>query len=512
MSLSHLVANLVVSLFLMGLLSSPTFLNAAEPEQSQNSLQHQIKETARICQPSIVAVFRLSPSSDLSLTADPLEDWLENRDGALLPVDAGGGIIVGIDADKQRLQVLTNFHFLNHSSSESADVVVKCSHWPGLKTRVVGADPVSQFAVLEADLPDRFPLDSLKSAELKEGTNIEQGEFSLLFSDPVALARQGTSGLGTAIIRRVGWRQQSISNTDLQQPLHALFRVWMDRLPESTATGSPVINMQGKLLGLVAALDKENVSGEGLEVLPITPQTIRIINDLKQGLEPQYGFLGLTVRRARVEELSLLPQNDPEISARFPQSILGAVRIESVPENFPLTKEELAVGDLILALNQSSMIHHPDIFYGLIEQTPPGETIQMTLWRRRTREIADVTVHSVPFPHSAASLGIYTARREPAWRGMYVSSASPEVLKSDPSQPSDKSRFRFRKGVLVTAVEKGSPAEVTGIQQGDLIERVGEREILNPADFHDAVQSWTNDTPLTISGRASEVFVPVQER
>ena len=39
-------------------------------------------------------------------------------------------------------------------------------------------------------------------------------------------------------------------------------------------------------------------------------------------------------------------------------------------------------------------------------------------------------------------------------------------------------------GVIVTRVEKGSPADAAGLQEGDILERIGDRSIEDPGDFH----------------------------
>jgi S1-C subfamily serine protease len=56
-----------------------------------------------------------------------------------------------------------------------------------------------------------------------------------------------------------------------------------------------------------------------------------------------------------------------------------------------------------------------------------------------------------------------------------------------------------REGLLVRAVEEGSPAAAAGIQRGDLLVRAGDRELREPDDLFEALDAGTGSEPLTIT-------------
>jgi len=60
--------------------------------------------------------------------------------------------------------------------------------------------------------------------------------------------------------------------------------------------------------------------------------------------------------------------------------------------------------------------------------------------------------------------------------GVTVQQLHPDLAKAFNVEP--------RKGVIVTQVERGSPAESAGLEQEDIIVRLGKRIIRSPADFH----------------------------
>lgn len=61
-----------------------------------------------------------------------------------------------------------------------------------------------------------------------------------------------------------------------------------------------------------------------------------------------------------------------------------------------------------------------------------------------------------------------------------------------------------RKGVLVTAVEKESPALMSGIRDGDIIRSVGKRKVLSVADFQAAMKGYTAGDRITFQLRRNQ--------
>lgn len=56
-----------------------------------------------------------------------------------------------------------------------------------------------------------------------------------------------------------------------------------------------------------------------------------------------------------------------------------------------------------------------------------------------------------------------------------------------------------RDGLLVRAVEDGSPAANAGIQRGDLLVRAGDRELGSPDDLYDALDAGPGSEPLALT-------------
>ncbi len=74
--------------------------------------------------------------------------------------------------------------------------------------------------------------------------------------------------------------------------------------------------------------------------------------------------------------------------------------------------------------------------------------------------------------------------------------------------------FRGQKGVLVSGVASGSASEASGIKVGDIILKVGQKDIGSLEDFEQAFDGLKDIRSIRISifrdGKASEVVLPLQ--
>jgi S1-C subfamily serine protease len=89
-------------------------------------------------------------------------------------------------------------------------------------------------------------------------------------------------------------------------------------------------------------------------------------------------------------------------------------------------------------------------------------------------------------------------------------------IRIQPLTPSLASHFIFKgqKGVLVSEVASGSPSEVSGIRTGDIITRIGPREVGNPEDFEQAFNALKDVRSIRIAlfrdGKIEEVVLSLK--
>ena len=78
------------------------------------------------------------------------------------------------------------------------------------------------------------------------------------------------------------------------------------------------------------------------------------------------------------------------------------------------------------------------------------------------------------------------------WLGIEAAALTPELARENGLQPGD--------GILITAVTEGSPAALAGFKRGDILLRVDDRTIRNPAHALTLIANSKPGTLLTLSG------------
>jgi serine protease Do len=111
----------------------------------------------------------------------------------------------------------------------------------------------------------------------------------------------------------------------------------------------------------------------------------------------------------------------------------------------------------------------------VVASTPPNADVPMRLLRKGQEKVVHVKVAEMKEERAAASGGGTLEESV----GMTVQELTPEIARS--LQVTDT------KGLVVTDVEEGSPAEEAGIRRGDLIVEVNQKKVENLRDYRAAL-------------------------
>ena len=173
------------------------------------------------------------------------------------------------------------------------------------------------------------------------------------------------------------------------------------------------------------------------------------------------------------------------------------VEITAVDRDAPAGKAGLREHDVILTFNGTNVVSEAQL-RRLIRETPPGRTVTLGL----SRDGAPVTVsvqladHSKLFGSNRV-LGLSAmpeviqvpemANRFDIPGNIYVLRNSSALLGVQTENLTNQLRDFFGvksgEGVLVRSVEKGSPAEKSGLKAGDVIVRVGKERLSDRSDL-----------------------------
>jgi S1-C subfamily serine protease len=166
--------------------------------------------------------------------------------------------------------LLTNAHVVGQSSSGTAAF----SDGTSVPFRVVGADPLSDLAVLRANGETPAP------AELGEADQLVVGQLVVAVGNPLGLAGSVTAGVVSALGRSLPARGRVIEDV-----------IQTDAALNPGNSGGALADSQARVIGINTA-----VAGVGLGLaVPVNATTRKIISALMQDGRVRRAYLGLVM-------------------------------------------------------------------------------------------------------------------------------------------------------------------------------------------------------------------------
>ena len=255
----------------------------------------------------------------------------------------GSGFIID-----QKGIVITN----NHVIQSAEDIVVRVDGDKEYKAKIVGADPLSDIAVLQIVSKEKFI-----PVKFGDSDKARIGDWVIAIGNPFGLGGTVTSGIISARNRSLGLsRYEDFIQTD------ASINVGN--------SGGPLFDMNGDVIGInTAILGQSGSIGIGFSIPSNSAQ--KVIAQLIEFGETKRGWLGVRIQDvtkeiAEVEKLG---------KAR------GAL-VASVAENSPSDKAGIKAGDIILEFNGTEIKTLKEL-PKIVAQTEVGKVVEVKIWRNK---------------------------------------------------------------------------------------------------------------------------------
>tara|TARA_B100000963_G_scaffold132965_1_gene115803 strand:- start:2455 stop:3864 length:1410 start_codon:yes stop_codon:yes gene_type:complete len=262
----------------------------------------------------------------------------------------GSGFII----DEKGL-VVTN----NHVIQDAEDIIVRVNGDKEFKAKVIGADPLSDIAVLKLETNEKFI-----PVKFGNSDNARIGDWVIAIGNPFGLGGTVTSGIISARNRSIGLsRYEDYIQTDASI--------------NSGNSGGPLFDMTGDVIGInTAILGRSGSIGIGFSI-PSNSAKI-VIDQLVEFGETKRGWLGVRIQDVTKEIAEVEKLDEPR----------GAL-VASVAENSPSEKAGVKAGDIILEFNGEKIKQMKELPI-IVARTEVGKKVKVKIWRNKkeiTKEI-----------------------------------------------------------------------------------------------------------------------------
>lgn len=291
---------------------------------------------------------------------------------------------------------------------------------------MISSDPISDLAVLKIN--SSTPLPYVKMGTSKD---LMIGETVIALGNPFGLENSITTGVLSAKNRTLTFNSQygDIKYDGLIQT---------DALINPGNSGGPLINIDGELIGINAAIVNQ-AQGIGFAIP---------VDKVRQTLVKLFNFRELNKIwfGAQVEE--------QEDSSR-------GIKVSSIEPGSPADKAKIKIGDYITKIDSKEILDILD-FEKYILKKNAGDKLYIHINRGGHEFRVDVKLEKAPLP-SIEKLALEKL-------GLYVQDLTPQLAKQ-------MNLWWVKGGVLISGVQKNSPATEIGIKEGHVLVYVGQYRI-----------------------------------
>jgi serine protease Do len=393
--------------------------------------------------------FRI-PGTPFEVPVPEGQDGEEQDEGATA-LGAGSGFFISADG-----YIVTN----NHVVENAEEITVKLSDDREFTARLIGRDESTDLAVIKIEGGD-FPF-----VVFEEQAEPRVGDWVIAVGNPFGLGGTATAGIVSARGRDV-----DSAYVDYLQ---------IDAAINRGNSGGPTFDIYGRVIGVNSAIFSPGENGGSVGIgFAIPASTAKTITDrLMRGETIQRGYLGVGIGSLSADAWEALGQ---------PRNFRGA-HIQSVTPGGPAARGGVQMYDIVVAVNGRPVANGTEVTR-MVGAARPGENIRLDIIRDGRRMTLNVRSGTRPSEREllatndeqgGATPNVPTAPTTVTVEGLTVAPLT-DRLREQYGVPETVT------GVVITGVQRGTPASRLGFAAGFVITSANNRPVATPEDLRAAV-------------------------
>ena len=351
--------------------------------------------------------------------------------------------------------VITN----NHVIKGAEDIFVRLDDGTEYKAEVIGADPLSDVAVLKI-------ISNMKFIPVKFGDSDKAriGDWVIAIGNPLGLSGTVTSGIISARNRDIGMnRYEDFIQTDASINIGN--------------SGGPLFNMDGDVIGINTAIfGRDGSIGIGFAIPSNSAK--RVVEQLIEFGETKRGWLGVRIQIVTKEIADVEKLDKPR----------GAL-VASVADNSPSDKAGIKAGDIILEFN-GVLINEMKELPKIVAQTEVGKTVEVKVWRNGKEISKKIKLGRLETSED------FAVKKTKKTQDTEIDTLKIKVRLTEKKDIEERGLAKNTKGLVITKIANDSP--INYLQEGNIIVEAQKKAIRTVADLETAVSTALKSSEKTL--------------
>ena len=356
---------------------------------------------------------------------------------------SGSGVIISADG-----YIVTN----NHVVEGANRVTVTLNDKHEYSAEIIGRDPKTDLALIKIDAT-QLPFLTFGNSD-----SVQVGEWVLAIGNPFNLTSTVTAGIVSAKARNLNILGE---NTAVESFIQT------DAAVNSGNSGGALVNTNGELIGINAAIASNTGSYTGYSFAIPGNIAKKIAEDLKEYGEPQTAYIGI-----------LISELDNDRAQQLNLKEIKGVLVEEVLTNSAAEDAGLKIGDVLLSFNNTAINSFSEMKEFLLQHRP-GDVIVVHFMRNQKEQSIKVTLKN--------KNGTTAIIQKTETNTIEALGGTFEPLASDA-----KKRFAINNGILLASVDPNGILYRSGVQEGFIITAVNRVRVNTSQDIANAMKKDAN--------------------
>ncbi len=385
------------------------------------------------------------------------DDFFEKFFHQQRPQDQGQqGLGTGVVLDTEG-HIITN----NHVVSDADEITVRLSNTKEYKAKLVGTDPKTDLAVIKISAPD------LKPAKLGDSDKLKIGEWVVAAGNPFGLDHTITAGIVSAKGR------SNVGIVDYEDFIQT------DAAINPGNSGGPLVNLRGEVVGINSAIFSKSGGYMGIGFSIPSNMVRSVFDNIIDSGRVIRGWLGVMIQNL-----------DEDMAKSFGHKDTNGALVGDVTRGGPADRGGLQQGDIIIGYNGTD-VENVTQLRKLVAETKPGETATLKVFRNKNIDVVKIKIveqesNDQPAEDNDTETDL----------GLTLRDITPEIAQ--------QLNTKLNKGAVVVNVDPGSQAFRSGIQPGDIILQLNNKEIDSAKELESELRKISRDNGFRLTVQSGE--------